>query len=224
MRKQKYYGIIPMIIILLILIFIYIYINNKKETFQNDITIFENRLEMIKSLVKKEGVYAEIGVFKGVLSEKLVNILNPKELYLIDLYSGIVTSGDQDGNNVESYNLDNSYNELMNKYKNSNNIFLLKGFSYDVLNEFNDNYFDMIYLDGDHSYEGVKKDLEVSFKKIKNNGYIMGHDYEANLEKTKNVYNFGVKKAVDEFCKKYNQKIYAKGMDGCASYAIVCKK
>ena len=47
----------------------------------------DDRLEMIKSLVKKEGVYAEIGVFKGVLSEKLVNILKPKELYLIDLYS-----------------------------------------------------------------------------------------------------------------------------------------
>jgi hypothetical protein len=226
MVKNKKNNILYLSIILLILfLFFLIYILSikKKENFENNIIIFENRLEMIKKLVKPNGIYAEIGVFKGVLSDKLYNMLNPSELYLIDLFSGIMDSGDQDGNNFEKYDLDISYSDLINKYK-STNITILKGYSYELLSSFDDNYFDMIYLDGDHTYEGVKKDLEVSYKKIKNNAFIMGHDYEMNYNKTKNTYNFGVKQAVDEFCLKYNQKVYAKGMDGCVSYAILCNK
>ena len=213
-------------ILIIITIAVLLYISSKKiiEKFKNDIIIFENRLEMINTLVKKNGIYAEIGVFKGNLSTQLYNLLTPTELYLIDLFTGIITSGDQDGNDVEDYDLTISYNNLMNKYDTSTNVTILKGYSDEMLSTFDDNYFDMIYLDGDHSYEGVKKDLEVSYKKIKNNGFIMGHDYEMNHKKTKSLYEFGVRKAVDEFCIKYNQKIHAKGMDGCVSYAILCNK
>ena len=75
-------------------------------------------------------------------------------------------------------------------------------------------------MDGDHSYEGVKKDLEQAILKVKKGGWIMGHDYEMNMIKAQNTHIFGVKQAVDEFCIKYNQKIIAKGNDGCVSYGI----
>ncbi len=48
----------------------------------------------------------------------------------------------------------------------------------------------------------------------------MGHDYEMNMKKAKQVWEFGVKQAVDEFCAEKGLKISAKGMDGCVSYAI----
>jgi predicted O-methyltransferase YrrM len=92
------------------------------------------------------------------------------------------------------------------------------------LKTFDDNTFDMIYLDGDHEYKGVVKDLEVAYQKIKPNGWLMGHDYEMNMKKAKTSCHFGVKQAVDEFCERYNQRIYAKGMDGCVSFAIQLKK
>jgi hypothetical protein len=52
----------------------------------------------------------------------------------------------------------------------------------------------------------------------------MGHDYEMNMKKAKYAYNFGVKKAVDEFCTTYNQTILSKAYDGCVSYCIHIKK
>jgi hypothetical protein len=52
----------------------------------------------------------------------------------------------------------------------------------------------------------------------------MGHDYEMNMNKAKKAYDFGVRKAVDEFCCEFSQKIYAKGLDGCVSYAIKISK
>ena len=65
------------------------------------------------------------------------------------------------------------------------------------------------------------KDLEAAYSKVKSGGWIMGHDYEMNMSKAHTVYDCsGLKKAVDEFCTKYNLSIQYLGMDGCVSYAI----
>ena len=39
---------------------------------------------------------------------------------------------------------------------------------------------DVIYIDGDHRYDFVLKDIELSLRKIKKNGIISGHDYNNN--------------------------------------------
>jgi predicted O-methyltransferase YrrM len=84
--------------------------------------------------------------------------------------------------------------------------------------------FDVVFIDGDHSYEGCKRDLVVAYSKVKPNGYILGHDYELNMKKAQTAWEFGVRQAVDEFCVQTGQTIKAKGLDGCVSYAIqVCK-
>ena len=40
-----------------------------------------------------------------------------------------------------------------------------------------DDFFDFVYLDGDHSYEGVTKDLESWYPKLKKFGVMCGDDY-----------------------------------------------
>lgn len=55
---------------------------------------------------------------------------------------------------------------------------------------------DCIYIDGDHSYEGVTYDLFFALSKVKNRGFICGHDYGVSHE--------GVVRAVDEFMYKYD--------------------
>jgi len=35
----------------------------------------------------------------------------------------------------------------------------------------------MVYIDGSHEYEGVKKDILAWLPKIKINGYLTGHDF-----------------------------------------------
>lgn len=185
-----------------------------------DTLYFDNRNEMIKELVPKCGSYVEIGIFTGEFSKILNEILSPSKLVLLDLFSGSGYSGDQHGNNIITCNLEDTYNNLIEYSKSYPYILPLKGDSSLKLNEFDDNTFDMIYIDGDHSYEGCRRDLEAAFKKIKYGGWIMGHDYEMNMKKANTVWEFGVKKAVDEFCLKYNQTIHAKALDGCVSYAI----
>ena len=191
----------------------------------NNVIIYNTRIEMIVSLIEKNMIIGEIGIFKGDFSKFLEKDLEPKQLHLFDLFSEPMCSGDQDGNNMSHTNMDEIYEELQ-KWSASLNkdIILYKGDSSTKLNTLEDNFFDMLYIDGDHSYEGCKKDLIAAFKKVKNAGYIMGHDYEMNMSKAKTNYSFGVKRAVDEFCQEYNQILCAKGIDGCVSYAIHLQK
>jgi predicted O-methyltransferase YrrM len=53
-----------------------------------------------------------------------------------------------------------------------------------------DGFFDLVIIDGDHSYSGVKKDTSFAKKLIRKNGFIFWHDYD-NLA--------GVNKFIDEY-------------------------
>lgn len=184
---------------------------------------FETRNEMIK-IIRPDAIIAEVGTFKGDFSEIIRKTLNPKELHLIDLWNDYTYSGDQDGNNESYCDLKIEYERLKEKYLNESNVKLHRGYSNEILSQFNNNYFDMIYIDADHSYEGCKRDLLISYNKIKNGGWIMGHDYEMNMKKVKKELRFGVNRAVNEFCKEYDQKICYKALDGCVSYGIKINK
>jgi len=201
---------------------------DKMMSFFNKISIriFEDRKVMLKyycNLLTRPKLL-EIGIFKGEFLDYIVRECNIGSIDGVDLFSGMTCSGDADGNNLIHYDVGKSYLELTEKYVNTKHVKVYMADSTIFLKCIDDDLYDIIYIDGDHTYNGVKKDLMNSFKKIKNGGYIMGHDYEMNMEKAKTIYDFGVKKAVDEFCIKYNQRIIAKGMDGCVSYCIRVSK
>lgn len=61
---------------------------------------------------------------------------------------------------------------------------------------FNKHEFDFVWIDGDHEYAQVKRDILNYLPLVKTGGFIGGHDYESDTY-------FGVKKAVDEVFDKY---------------------
>jgi hypothetical protein len=173
--------------------------------------IFKTRNDLIKTL-EHNLIVCEIGVFKGEFSKFIKNQINPKELHLIDVFEGTICSGDKDGNNIVWVDLHTEYIKLQTWAETQSGVYIHKGFSSGILKNFNDNYFDLIYIDGDHSYEGVKKDLEISHSKIKPNGYILGHDYTPQFQ--------GVMDAVNEFCSKYDLTLDSLTEDGCPTFLI----
>lgn len=68
------------------------------------------------------------------------------------------------------------------KHKETSESFLQKAID-------NRDTFDFVYIDGNHTYEFVKRDIELSLQVIKKGGMICGHDYG---------FSASVKKAVDE--------------------------
>jgi hypothetical protein len=62
---------------------------------------------------------------------------------------------------------------------------------------------DFVFIDGWHSYEGVKQDIEAWYSLVKHGGYLCGHDYQHNLAFPK----FNVKQAVDEAVDRHGWKL-----------------
>ena len=76
----------------------------------------------------------------------------------------------------------------------SGRVIVHRGDSGVVSASFPDDYFDWVYIDGNHLYEFVKRDLEGFYAKTKSGGLIAGDDYQDG-----GWWGGGVKTAVDEF-------------------------
>jgi hypothetical protein len=186
------------------------------------IEIFENRESMIRTMLKEGMVGCELGVFAGEFAESLLR-RNPKQLTLIDCWNspdGTLFSGDVDGNNGVSLSQEYLYGLVVSRFSHCPHVHVVKGWTYDTIPQISDASLDYVYIDADHSYEGMKRDLKLIRSKLKPDGLLMGHDYEMNFAKAKIPWKFGVQQAVDEFCQETDFTLVAKAMDGCVSFCL----
>ena len=177
-------------------------------------------LELI--LKKKPKNFLEIGVFHGVTSRNVCDLL--RQIHGKDFtFTGIdlfVTDNEIIKDEIipqtkfsnplktiyykyivrlDPYSKE-SVEKLLSKYK--DNINIIKGNSNKVLKEISLNKFDYVFLDGGHKYETVLNDLKNLRTIVLNKGVILCDDYDL-------TYAPGVKKAVDEYVllNNFNLKI-----------------
>jgi hypothetical protein len=158
--------------------------------------------EQILALVPKNSICAEIGVWKGAYSKKILKITKPNNLHLIDPWKFLGQfPGRWYGGSIakDQTDMDVIFRKVQNSFRNYDNVIINRGESNKILLDFPDSYFDWIYIDGNHEYEYVLEDLKLSYEKVKPNGFILGDDY--NWEPGK---NYPVKKAVNDFLKLHN--------------------
>jgi predicted O-methyltransferase YrrM len=150
-------------------------------------SILPTRENLLEHLEIKGGICAEIGTQTGYFAKKIWEIIKPNELHIFD---------------IDFTPFDREYFEESIKKGLVN---ILVGDSSTQLATFPNEYFDFIYIDGDHSYDGIRKDIEQAVKKIKYNGYIVCNDYTiySPLEHAK----YGVPRAVNEMCLYYDYEI-----------------
>ena len=156
--------------------------------------LITDREELLK-LLPKDGIFAELGVDEGSFSESIINTCNPQILHLIDIW------GSDRYNQDKRRQVENRFRQNIENGK----IIINVGLSTEVVNGFQDNYFDCIYIDTDHSYETTIKELELYRPKIKDNGIISGHDYI--IGNWDGMVKYGVIEAVSEFCIKYDWEL-----------------
>jgi SAM-dependent methyltransferase len=178
--------------------------------------IVKNRIKLLEELPKNI-ICVELGVLSGEFSKKILEIVSPKELYLVDIFSGKCMSGDHDGKNIKEYDLGDEYERLVELYSNNSVIRFKKSLSDVALREFAENSIDFVYIDTDHTFETTFRELELSFHKLKPGGFLCGHDYSIRFP--------GCKKAVDLFCSIYGQDIeILTEEDGMPSFLIKINK
>jgi len=176
----------------------------------------DKRIRIIKKFIGKKTRILEIGVHEGTFSNLLLKKFKPEIFYLVDpwkyesedlykksLYGGNLSSLDG------QKKLDDRYETVKLNFKEqiiSGQIILIRKNSDEIFNLLKDNFFDLIYIDGNHTLDFVKLDITNSLKKIKKDGIIVCDDYE-----NPGWWGDGVTNAVDTLCEEnYVKKIFIK--------------
>jgi len=153
----------------------------------------------------------EVGVNNGNFSKVLIDRSNAQNIYLVDPWK----EDSPDSIDIDKYGTkddqDARYNMVLERFKKNLNVKLVRKESSQAANEFEDGYFDFIYIDALHEYKHVKDDLNVWYPKLKNGGLFAGHDYKRSRSKR------GLCLAVDEFA-ELNNKIIMATCERCPSW------
>tara|TARA_B100001029_G_C15016155_1_gene427481 strand:- start:74 stop:766 length:693 start_codon:yes stop_codon:yes gene_type:complete len=173
------------------------YLQSKIDNFTLD-----KRAYIIKQF-KKKSIIAEIGVWRGDFSQEIVVNANPKELVLVDpwIYDEEIRGCAPQFKGSEPINqkfFDDAKNFTYKKFESLDFVKILHMNSENASSKFDNNYFDYIYIDGEHSYKAVIKDLKSWYPKLKINGKIFGDDFYWREEDN----SFSVKKAYEDFIKE----------------------
>lgn len=151
-----------------------------------------SRDDIIK-LLPSDMTITELGVDCGDYSKKLLST-NPQHLTLIDIWRNMANA---DHINPE---WEQHYEMVKEKFNQNPNVSIIRSLTIDGIEQIQ--HQDMFYIDADHSYQSVLKDIIHSDKKLKSGGIMMGHDYCVQHKP-----NFGVVQAIWEFLdnhKNYN--------------------
>jgi Methyltransferase domain len=145
--------------------------------------VLNDRHEIIRHLPTKR-VFAEVGTMFGDFIVRVIEIGQPAEVHIFD------------------YGMNNIRAENKAKLDAYGNVKYYVGDSSQSMAKMPDEYFDAIYIDADHSFDGVWKDLMQAVKKIAPAGYIICNDY-TNFDPLQ-VAPYGVYSAVNKFANENN--------------------
>jgi hypothetical protein len=167
-------------------------------TFQNK--TYNRRWEAIAARMQANRpiIGAEIGVWRGQMSEKLLEIMPKLHLIMIDWWKAPPPShsyfeGSLKISRMSDDQLQAAYNEAMKNvagFPGRYTVLRMESTAAAVL--YAKKSFDFVFLDGDHSYEGMMRDLFSWGPTVKSGGYLGGHDW-AHPQQGK------VKEAVTEY-------------------------
>lgn len=159
------------------------------------------RRRFVLDMLPRASIGAEIGVHQGDFSEAILEVVAPSRLHLIDpwkhepsplyqraLYGGRAEHGQDQMDERHAGVLARFDDEIR-----AGQVVVHRGQSADALAALPDDSLDWVYIDGNHLYEFVALDLELSLRKTRPGGLITGDDYAEG-----GWWQGGVKRAVDE--------------------------
>jgi hypothetical protein len=140
----------------------------------------------------------EIGLWEGTNSKRLLDEFPNLSLIGIDPFEEYLDWSEKiDQTRISEK--ERITRETLAPYIENGRFTLIKKYSDKALEDLEDNKYNFVYIDGDHSYKWVKHDIEKYWEKIKEGGILCGHD--RNLD--------GVKRALKEFSARINKNFIA---------------
>jgi len=142
-------------------------LNHNEKWFCNNLNYLSNNFKKEKNVKD----VLEIGSYEGRSAIFFLNNFANSNITCVDTWLGSEEHGKIDFELIEK-NFDHNtsfyqFNNLLIKYKMTSNEFF----------KINHKYYDLIYVDGDHSSDQVKIDVNNSWNSLKNGGFLILDDY-----------------------------------------------
>jgi len=152
-----------------------------------------------------KGFGIEIGVSRGEFSEVLLTNKSLKKIYFVDPWK--LYEQDPGCSQKQQDEIYEGTVKLLKKY--GDRAAVVRKSSMEAVSDFANEYFDFIYIDANHDYKHVAEDIANWYPKLKKGGIFAGHDYRNDPPEI-----YGVKPAVDEFCKRLGIEPYITTLQG----------
>jgi hypothetical protein len=180
------------------------------------------RRERLLRYLPNKGRVAEIGVARGKFSAQVRRVCNPRYLALIDPWieqdEAIYV---KDDNNLDMHKQEQRFRKVAARFERSSagaECKVIRKFSLAAANDFEDGFFDWIYIDANHGFDPCLGDLQAWAPKVKHDGFICGHDF-ANHAAARSA-NFGVIEAVRKFTSDTGMLLAALTIEHFPTYVI----
>jgi hypothetical protein len=158
----------------------------------------------------KGGVGAEIGVWEGQFSKRILEICEPACLHLIDPWQYMPEFANTGFGRKKNENLmDVKYQEVVDMFRDDARVVIHRATSEEALSALPDGSLDWVYIDGNHNEPFVGNDLRLSLQKLKPNGIISGDDYNWQAEASGAPVRRAVEQLLEELGDKASLKLIA---------------
>ena len=142
-------------------------INYNEKWFCNNLNFLSVNLKNIKNVKN----ILEIGSYEGRSAIFFLKYFSDSNITCVDTWSG------SDEHNSVNFQLIEKNFDLNTSIYQSNNLLMKHKMTSNEFFKKNDEYFDLIYVDGDHSSHQVEIDLNNSWNVLNNRGFLILDDY-----------------------------------------------
>jgi hypothetical protein len=145
-----------------------------------DAHLYADRLDMVRSLVPRGGSVVEVGVGLGDFSVCLLDTLEPASFVAVDTFvlDQLETMWDRPTSEMfDGLSHLEFYRRRLEAYRDTVEVTVEQALSWEGLARLADESFDLVYVDAGHDAESVRRDLEVSVRKVRPGGLMICNDY-----------------------------------------------
>jgi predicted O-methyltransferase YrrM len=157
-----------------------------QEEHLRDCVVVPERTALLHRL-PKGSIVAEVGTLQGEFAREILQIVEPRELHLID------------------HEIHPRVREMAEDPSVRGRLHVHHSDSVEALGSFADQMFDWIYIDAQHAYQEVKGDITAAREKVKTDGFLVFNDY--TIWSYVELEPYGVVAAVNELCLEDNLRI-----------------
>lgn len=127
--------------------------------------------------VPRGGTVVEIGVWKGRSISGILDICRERDLSLYAVDTWEYAADDPHFGEARTVDIFATFQQNLALLGHTGTVRILRGDSAAMAEHFADGTVDLLFLDGDHSHAGVKRDLLAWMPKMAPTGVFFGHDY-----------------------------------------------